>query len=151
MKNNAHTRDIPAFWDEIDFGGHGYEGKLYESQNPPEHGEYGVCVNINPESDEFSWIMGVAVENYDKVTPELCTLEIPAATYAVFTTPAVDNDDFPNSIAGTWKYILDEWFPNSDYEIDDTKLDFEFYDERCHYTIFEKVAMDIYIPIKSKK
>ena len=83
----------------------------------------------------------------------MCTLEVLAATYAVFTTPSVNSDDgsFINSIKGTWKYILEEWFPNSGYEIDDSKLDFEFYDERCHPWEYEKILLDIYIPIKRYK
>lgn len=150
LSGNAHTRDIPAFWNFCDFEGHGYEGKLYESQNPPMHGEYGICLNLKPESEEFSWVLGVAVNDFEKATSELCTLLIPKATYAVFTTPPVENDHFVDSIMGTWKYILDEWLPNSKYELDEDKLDFEYYDERCHYTEVDKVVMEIYIPIKLK-
>lgn len=78
------------------------------------------------------------------------TLEVPKATYAVFTTPTVEDENFVVSIEGTWKYILEEWLPNSDYEIDDSKLDFEFYDERCHPWEYEKLSMDIYVPIIKK-
>ncbi|MFC7055419.1 GyrI-like domain-containing protein [Enterococcus alcedinis] len=42
-------------------------------------------------------------------------------------------------------YFL-EWFPKSGYLFDESKLDFEFYDERCHG--LKQVVMDIYIPIK---
>ncbi|MDG5788018.1 GyrI-like domain-containing protein [Evansella sp. AB-P1] len=63
-------------------------------------------------------------------------------------TPPVGDDDFVASIQGTWKYILEEWFPSSGYEIDDTKLDFEFYDERCHPWEFDKFSMEIHVPIK---
>ncbi len=68
----------------------------------------------------------------------------------VFTTPSVEEQDFVNSIQGTWKYILEEWFPNSGYEIDDAKYDFEFYDEHCHAFEYEKIYMEIYVPIKTK-
>ncbi len=53
-----------------------------------------------------------------------------------------------NSIQGTWKYIIEEWFPTSGYEIDETKFDYEYYDERCHPWEYEKVSMEIHIPIK---
>ena len=49
--------------------------------------------------------------------------EIPAATYAVFTTPQVLEDDFVDSINVTWTYILQQWFPNSQYEIGEDKFD----------------------------
>ncbi len=146
LRNNAHSRDIPAFWDNCNL--EGKEATLYETQSPPRHGEYGICVNTNMETDEFSYILGVEVTSFDNAMVDMYKLEVPSATYAVFTTPSVEDPDFVDSIQGTWKYILEEWFPNSGYEIDDTKLDFEFYDERCHPWEYNKVSMEIYVPIK---
>ncbi len=148
LRNNAHSRDIPAFWDQCNI--EGKESKLYDTQNPPQHGEYGICVNTNMETDDFSYILGVEVTSFDKAIEDMYQLDVPDATYAVFTTPPVEEDDFINSIQGTWKYILEEWFPSSGYEIDDTKLDFEFYDERCHSWQHEKLSMDIYVPITKR-
>lgn len=148
LKKNAHCRDIPAFWNK--FETEDKEKKLYETQSTPKHGEYGICTTTNLGNDEFSYILGVEVTNFDSALEEMYTLEVPPATYAVFTTPDVCSNDFVNSIKGTWKYILEEWFPNSPYEVDDTYPDFEFYDERCHPWDYEKVHMYIYIPIKIK-
>ncbi|MDR7855040.1 AraC family transcriptional regulator [Tissierella sp.] len=150
LRNNAHSRDIPAFWDQCNI--EGKEAHLYRTQSSPRHGEYGICINTSMETDEFSYILGIEVTNFDQATDEMWTLEVPTATYAVFTTPTVasNDDSFVSSIKGTWKYIFEEWFPNSGYEIDDSKLDFEFYDERCHPWEYEKICMDIYIPIKKR-
>jgi AraC family transcriptional regulator len=148
LRNNAHSRDIPAFWEKCDI--EGKEARLYATQNPPRHGEYGICINTNIETDEFSYVLGVAVDAFDNALEEMYKLEVPAATYAVFTTPAVSDEDFVESIKGTWKYILEEWFPGSGYEIDSTKLDFEFYDEHCHPWEYEKLSMNIFIPIIKK-
>lgn len=145
LRNNASSRDIPAFWDKCNI--EGKENKLYTTQKTVKHGEYGICVNTNIETDEFSYILGVEVFDFENALDEMYTLEVPAATYAVFTTPEVEEKDFVDSIKGTWKYILEEWFPNSGYEIDSTKLDFEFYDEHCHPWEHEKLSMNIYIPI----
>lgn len=93
--------------------------------------------------------MAVGVDSFDKATEDMYKLEIPAATYAVFTTPEVSEEEFVDSIKGTWSYILQQWFPNSQYEIDESKFDFEYYDEHCHPWEFDKVSMKIYIPIKS--
>lgn len=146
LRNNAHSRDIPAFWDKCNI--EGKEAKLYETQKPPNHGEYGICVSTNMETDEFSYVLGVEVTDFQNVLDEMYQLEVPAATYAVFTTPPVKDEEFTASIQGTWKYILEEWFPSSGYEIDDTKLDFEFYDERCHPWEYDKLLMEIHVPIK---
>ena len=145
LRNNSHSRDIPAFWDICDI--EGKEAKLYRTQKSPRHGEYGICINTNIETDEFSYVLGIEVVNFDNALEEMYKLEVPAATYAVFTTPKVNDKDFVSSIKGTWKYILEEWFPSSGYEIDGGKLDFEFYDEQCHPWEYEKLSMNIYIPV----
>lgn len=148
LRNNAHTRDIPGFWNQCNI--EGKEAKLYETQNPPRHGEYGICINTNIETDQFSYLLGVEALDFDNAMEDMYKLEVPSATYAVFTTPPVDEADFVSSIEGTWKYILEEWFPSSGYEIDDSKLDFEFYDERCHPWECKKLSMYIYVPIIKK-
>lgn len=48
-------------------------------------------------------------------------------------------------IKQTWKYIFEDWFKDSDYIFDETKIDFEYYDERCHPAI--GAVMDIYVPV----
>jgi len=149
LRNNAYSRDIPAFWDKCNI--EGKENKLYSTQKVTKHGEYGICVNTNLETDEFSYILGVEVVDFENTLDEMYKLHVPAATYAVFTTPEVDEKDFVDSIKGTWKYILEEWFPNSGYEIDGSKLDFEFYDEHCHPWQYKKVSMNIYIPVMKKE
>ncbi|MCM1989477.1 effector binding domain-containing protein [Oceanirhabdus seepicola] len=150
LKDTLHTRDVPAFWSQRGLGNGQCEKKLYATLNPPKHGEYCICINTDMETDEFSYILGVGVDNFDLATDDMYKLELPAATYAVFTTPAVDNNDFVNSIQGTWKYIIEEWFPTSGYEIDEDKFDFEYYDERCHPWEYDKVSMEIQIPVKLK-
>ena len=57
LRNNAHSRDIPAFWDQCNI--EGKEAHLYKTQNPPIHGEYGICINTNMETDEFSYVLGI--------------------------------------------------------------------------------------------
>lgn len=150
LKNILHTRDIPAFWSQRGLSDGKCESKLYNTLKPSKHGEYCICINPDMDTDDFSYILGVGVEDFHLATDEMYKLEVPAATYAVFTTPLVNEADFVSSIQGTWKYILEEWFPTSGYEIDDSKLDFEFYDEKCHPWQYDKISMEIYIPIKHK-
>ena len=150
IKNALHTRDIPAFWAQRGLTDGTCETKLYKYLKPPRHGEYCICINADMYTDKFSYLLGVAVDNFDLAKDDMYKLEIPTATYAVFTTPPVEEKDFVNSIKGTWKYILEEWFPYSGYEIVDGKYDFEYYDEHCHTSEHEKIYMEIYVPIKAK-
>ncbi len=153
FKNNLmdilHTRDIPAFWSRRGLDDGECERKLYSILNPQKHGEYCICINTNMDTDDFSFLLGVEVTDFDLAEDDMYEQEIPSATYAVFTTPPVEEKDFVDSIQGTWKYILEDWFPNNCYEIDDDNYDFEYYNERCHTWEYEKISMEIYIPIKS--
>ncbi|MBU3188944.1 AraC family transcriptional regulator [Clostridium bowmanii] len=149
LKNVLRSSDIPAFWAQRGFDDNNCEEKLYQQLTPLKHGEYCICINTNMDTDDFSYLMGVGVDNFDKAIDDMYKLEIPAATYAIFTTPEVQEENFIDSINGTWTYILQQWFPNSQYEIDESKFDFEHYDEHCHSWEYDKVSMKIYIPIKS--
>ncbi|MFD1175308.1 AraC family transcriptional regulator [Paenibacillus puldeungensis] len=157
ISDGSFTKDVAAFWNNYDING--WECKLYDQLNPPKHGEVGICVPESRDSDSLIYLLGVIVEDFEKVTPDMITLEVPGATYAVFTTPPVDvtvggkngeanQEDFPNAIRQTWQYIFQEWFQDSGYEYDDTKLDFEYYDERCHFR--PDTVMDIYVPVTQK-
>lgn len=154
ISDGRFTRDIAAFWNRYDTNG--WEEKLYNQLHPPKHGEVGICVPDFRDSDSLIYLFGVIVEDTSRVTPDMMMLEVPAATYAVFTTPPVDvtaggrngrenQEDFPQAIRRTWTYVFREWFAESGYEYDESKLDFEFYDERCHFRA--DTMMDIYVPI----
>lgn len=145
------TKDVAAYWDT--YNGENLENKMYNQLNPPKHGEVGICVPCS-ENGNVVYLFGVIVDDFEKVTTEMMTVTVPEAEYAVFTTSPINNvstsetyDADPLSIVvkETWKYILNEWFPKSDYEFDETKLDFEFYDERCHG--LDNAVMEIYVPI----
>ncbi len=145
----SYTKDIASFWSNYD--GENLETKMYEILNPPNHGEVGLCVPTD-KGGNVCYLLGVIVEDFSKVTEDMITVEVPEAEYAVFTTPPVDvtvdpnQDKFSEVIKETWKYIFEEWFKDSGYIYDEDKLDFEFYDERCHYRT--DTIMEIYVPVK---
>lgn len=152
ITNSNYTKDIASFWSNYD--GENLESKMYKILNPPKHGEVGICVPERGESGDAVYLLGVIVDNFDNVTNDMITVEVPEATYAVFTTPPVDtskdldNNDFPEAIKNTWKYIFEEWFKDSEYVFDESKFDFEFYDERCHGR--KDTVMEIYVPIQKR-
>lgn len=150
---SGYMKDIAAYWDT--YTGENLESKMYAQLNPPKHGEVGLCVS--PTGDEnVVYLLGVIVEDFTKATPDMIQIEVPTAEYAVFTTPPVDltkadiaqSDPLAATVKATWKYIFEEWFPNSDYAYDESKVDFEFYDERCHFR--PDATMEIYIPVVKK-
>ncbi|MCG8499541.1 MAG: AraC family transcriptional regulator [Firmicutes bacterium] len=150
---NGYMKDIAAYWDS--YTGENLESKMYKQLNPPKHGEVGVCI---PSSDngDVTYLLGVIVDDFSKVTPDMITVEIPEAEYAIFTTPPIDltkagqytNNSLSDIVKSTWKYIFEEWFADSEFVYDESKIDFEFYDERCHYR--PDTTMDIYVPVIKK-
>ena len=59
----------------------------------------------------------------------------------------VDEGQYVQSIHDTWKAILENWLPNSDYEYDNTRKEYEYYDERDHG---DTAQMDICIPLQKQ-
>jgi AraC family transcriptional regulator len=149
----SYTKDIAAYW--TNYSGETLETKMYELLKPPKHGEVGVCIT-SPDEKHVTYLLGVIVNDFSKVMPEMITVVLPAATYAVFSTPPVDfsfsdghaSGLFEDAVRNTWKYIFEEWFAKSNYVFDESKLDFEFYDERSHF--HKDSVMDIYVPVKKK-
>ena len=148
-----HMIDIAAYWET--YTGENLENKMYAQLNPPKHGEVGICVST-PNSEEVTYLLGVIVEDFCKVKPDMIKIEVPEAEYAVFTTPEVDltkidtaqTDPLADVVKATWKYIFEEWFPDSGFVYDENKIEFEFYDERCHAR--PDSTMDIYVPVTYK-
>ncbi|KGI39969.1 AraC family transcriptional regulator [Clostridium tetani] len=152
ITDGTYTKDIASFWSN--YNGENLESKMYKILNPPKHGEVGLCVPLSEDGNAI-YLLGVIVDDFSKVEENMLTVEVPAAEYAVFTTTPVDttNDkeqkEFAKIIKGTWKYIFEDWFKDSGYVYDENKLDFEFYDERCHYR--QDTVMEIYVPVKKVK
>lgn len=152
ISNGSYTKDVASFWSNYE--GENLETKLYSTLNPPKHGEIGLCIPCQGEDGGAIYLLGVMVENFENATEDMIKVEVPEATYAVFTTPPVDTtrednpDEFPGVIRNTWKYIFEKWFKDNEYIFDESKMDFEFYDERCHWR--KDTVMDIYVPIIKK-
>lgn len=81
ITNSNYTKDIASFWSN--YNGENLESKMYKILNPPKHGEVGLCVPANGESGDAVYLLGVIVDNFNNVTNEMITVEVPEATYAV--------------------------------------------------------------------
>lgn len=85
-----YTKDMASFWNHYE--GENLESKMYEILTPPKHGEVGLCAPAL-DSGNASYLLGVIVDDFSKVTPDMLTAEVPEAQYAVFTTPPVDTSE----------------------------------------------------------
>ncbi len=144
----AYTRDAPAFWNDRIPEEEAIETTLYQLLSPKKHGEF--CLNLNGDklTDSFQYFFAVHYDDGNPIPYGISKMTVPAGAYAVFRTPLVKVDQFVDSIRGTWSYILNDWLPFSSYEVDEERYDFEYYDEHCHDWIYEKIYMEIFLPIK---
>lgn len=118
-------------------------------------GEVGVWIDPEEESGSMTYFFGPIVDDFDYVPEGMISLTIPAATFAVFTTAPVsivtDKNRFRGTVQASWRFIYNEWLlENSDYEIDENKLDFEFFPVN-HSNKDCLIPVDLYIPIVKKK
>jgi AraC family transcriptional regulator len=149
------THDIPVYWETVKMNYRDPLTKLHNRFSKSRHREYAVCCDINPETSEFTYLIGVGVDNTEdraKIDKDMAKMEIPGGLYARFTTPLIEEAKYTQAIRDTWKAALESWLPFSGYEFDEKRYDFEYYDERDHFYHDKGLQqMDILIPIQKRK
>jgi AraC family transcriptional regulator len=154
MPDVRFTHDMPVYWETINMNYWDPLTRLHSVFSKSGHCEYAVCFDIDQLADEFTYLLGVGVDNLEdlsKIEPVMYRMEMPGGLYAKFTTPFVESSKYTQSVRDTWKVALDNWLPVSEYEFDETRYDFEYYDKRDHvYQGKDLQQMDIYIPIKKR-
>lgn len=142
-RDGENLKTIPAFWQDYMKN---RIRELHGSFTPVSHSEYGLCLAPeDPQSGEFSYVIGLEVKDFADVPDAFCKKEVPASTYVVFTTPPSDGEGFVGSIQNTWAYVYGEWFPQSGYAYAQGCADFEIYDERCMSETGKQA--EIWIPV----
>lgn len=137
-------REIPIFWQRY------IAEKMWETipNKLNDRVEMGVSIDCDCEGGDFTYLIGYETDGeLDLTDSELISRTLPAATYAVFTTPPVPEEKFSDTIQATWKEIFQNWFPDSGYEHAGAP-EIELYDERTQNR--EAKQMDIYIPIQPR-
>lgn len=116
------TKDITAMWQE--FGKDGTIKRLVAClpQNPVMKGLLGICFSSELSAKQFPYGIGVEYDGR-KVDGDLEIVEIPANTYAVFTSKG----KMPDAFIDTYNRIVTEFFPqSSQYEYAEN-VEFEVY------------------------
>jgi len=154
MPDVRFTHDIPLYWETINLDHVEDLTRLHNVFSKSRHCEYTVCFDINPLTGEFTYLLGVGVDNsedYSKIEPDMYERKMPGGLYAKFTTPLVESSKRIQAVGDTWKTAFDNWLPASEYEFDEIRYDFEYYDERDHsWQNNDMVQMDIYIPVHKR-
>lgn len=154
IPNVKFTHDIPLYWETINLDYVDNLTRLHNLFNNSKHTEYTVCFDIDPITGEFTYLLGVGVDNSEdlaKIEKDMYQKKMPGGLYAKFTTPPTEEAKHSQLVRDTWKKIFDSWLPASKYVFDEKRNDFEYYDERDHaWENNGMVQMEIYIPIKKR-
>ena len=141
-RNGKNFKAIPKFW-----GAYMEDGKmrkLHAEGFVESHAEYGVCFPENADGN-FDYVIGVAVKEKTPIPQGYHCSEIPAASYAVFTTQPSSAADFSENIQRTWQDIFEKWQPQSGRKMNEEAVSFELYDERS--MVETCMVCEIWIPI----
>lgn len=154
--------DIPALCYSREFERSGddlLEGVLecLPKSDAMKHCEISMCYDFDPDEGSFTYMLGRGAFCQDelaKLPSDLTRVEI-SGLYAAFSTPLVpfeQHDRYAQTIRDTWNAILTQWLPASEFEYDDARRDFEYYDYRDHGRYFgNRCQMDIYIPVRQRE
>ena len=154
MPDVRFTHDIPLYWETINLDYAEPLTRLHNLFSKSKHCEYTVCFDVSPLTSEFTYLLGVGVDNPEdlsRIEPDMYKMKMPGGLYAKFTTPLVESSKHSQNVRDAWKNVFDNWLPASAYEFDEKRYDFEYYDERDHsWETNGVVQMDIYIPIQKR-
>lgn len=91
---------------------------------------YGVTIDADEETGEFTYLAGVVVESTEGLPDDASVVEVPGGTYAVFEATLDDID-------GTYEWIMNEWVAKSAFEIRDAPFIERYGSEWGPETAFE--------------
>lgn len=152
MKNTA---DSLASWDTINGDFSTILTKLYDIFPKSKHCEITMCYDVNENTGEFTYIMGRGIDNPDdlaNIQPDMTRIDIEGGLYAIFPTSPADDASFIQVAQDTWNEIFLNWLPQSEFEFDETRHDFQYHDQRDHGWYFGgKIQIDICIPIRQRE
>ena len=154
IQNMKNTADAPTYWNTLHMDYGSILIKLYEAFPKSKHCEISMCYDVN-DAGEFSYMLGRGIDNPADLLnaqPDMTRIDIAGGLYAVFSTPPAADGHFIQTIQHTWNEIFTTWLPQSEFEFDEARQDFEYHDHRDHGWYFDgKLQIDICIPIRQRE
>lgn len=136
MVDGENQREIPKFWEACHADGtvaslarHGAGKDLL-----------GICMNIDHDTQMLTYLIAVEHSGDTVIDPSWITAEVPAATWAVFTSIG----PMPHAIQDVWRRIFEEFFPSTGYQHGDGP-ELEVYPDGDAYA--EGYRCEVWIPV----
>ena len=106
-REGENLKKIPEFW--IECKSNGTCERICSIDN--RQNMLGICMDFESDKEQFSYMIAIEDVNKSKDTG-FETREIPAATWAVFTSIG----PMPHALQKVWERIFQEWFPSTGFE-----------------------------------
>lgn len=142
-QNAENAAQIPMFWAQ--YMSSGQNKHLHGLEFVANHAEYGACFALPNEGGSFEYMIGLEYPEDAELPAGLQMRRLPAAQYAVFSTPPADMQNFSKEIQKVWAYIMNEWLPSSGYAFAENCVDYEYY--AAQEMPENANTCDIYIPV----
>ena len=153
--NMRNTHDAPMFWNTIDLDYGPLLTRLHETFRKSKHCEISMCYDVDETTGAFTYLLGRGIDNsadLENIQPDMTRVDITGGLYAIFSAPLSDDENFVQTVQDTWNEIFTGWLPQSEFEFDKTRQEFEYHDRRDHGWYFGgKVQIDICIPIRQRE
>lgn len=132
IHTTPQSPEIPAYWETVMQNG-SFERLMKKSAKME---NFGICIMPKDNSDGLDYVIAFDASTDAAPDADMIEMDLPGGLFAMFH--ATDH----TAIREVWTHVYTQWLPQSEYEFDTTRYDFELYPD-------EKVC-DIYIPIKKK-
>ena len=153
-ENMKTTADAPTYWNTINLEYGPILEKLYDAFPKSKHCEISMCYDVDENTGEFTYMLGRGIDNLEdlaRIEPDMTRVDITGGLYAIFPTPPVA-DSYIQTAQDTWNEVFLHWLPQSEFEFDDSRHEFEYHDHRDHGWYFGgKLQIDICVPIRQRE
>ena len=94
-------------------------------------GKFDMVGTWMKREDECYYIFGPGVKEVQYIPKPLDTCYVPGGEFAVFPVEKPKRPDdstvICENVQSTWYFALNQWLPDSDYELDETRTPYEYY------------------------
>ncbi len=140
VEENMEGSVIPKLWGRfMPHMDQGIPGRLDDAVS------YGIC---DGDGERFTYLAGVPVDEKTAAPDGLEKKRVPGGEFAVFTHRGEVGEDALSDLYLTMQYIYSQWLPESEYEYDMDRVDFEKYGPAF---CAKPPEMEIWIPVKKKR
>ena len=139
-EENMSDSVIPKLWGRFTpYMEKGIEGRLDNEVS------YGIC---DGDGERFTYLAGVPVGEETAAPDGLTKKRVPGGDFAVFIHQGELGENKLADLYLTMQYIYNQWLPESEYEYDMDRVDFEKYGQAF---CADPPEMEIWIPVRKKQ